>query len=118
MKPVDVGSPAACDTQLNVILADHTKYARIIVNGKASTSAPAFAALADTLAGDWREVVLVVDHMPPAKWNAWAGAQACVAVALGLLSNGQWKPAAWLAADDDGVIIDQAFTKAATLGGH
>ena len=118
MKHIEEGSTFASDAAIVEVLAKRDKYALVVVRGRGDRDGKWFADLAEQYANAWRGVVWVDGHMPPARWTSWVGARTARAVALGIDSAGVWHAVDWLTDADDELRINEAFGKAAQVGGH
>ena len=118
MKQIEEGSTLAVDAAIVAVLAKHDKYALIVIRGKGDGDGKSFAAVAEQYANAWRGVVWVNGRMPPARWTSWVGTRTVRAVALGIDARGVWHAADWLTDADDELRINEAFGKAAQVGGH
>lgn len=118
MKKIEEGTTLAADAAIVEVLAKHDKYALIVVRGRGDRDGKAFADLAEQYANPWRGVVWVNGHMPPGRWTSWVGTRKVRAVAIGIDSAGVWHAVDWLTDDDDELRINEAFGKAAQVGGN
>jgi hypothetical protein len=118
MTKIEEASTAAVDAALDAVLAKRDKYALIVVRGEGGADGKAVADAAEGYTNPWRGVVWVKGRMPKSRWDAWIGGRTARAVALGIDAVGVWHAADWLTDADDELRINEAFGRAAQVGGH
>jgi hypothetical protein len=118
MKQIEEASSAAVDAALGAVLSKHDKYALLVIRGEGGADGKPLADAAEQYTNAWRAVVWVKGKMPKARWDAWMGGRSARAVALGIDAAGAWHAADWLTDADDELRINEAFGKAAQVGGN